>query len=336
MSNWIKEKGPQNEIVISSRIRLARNIKDTPFPMILDMDEAGNIIETVGAAIDKFREEEFLLYKMDKINEGDKQMFIERHLISPDLSKSDKAAVYVGKDEIVSIMVNEEDHLRIQTLLPGLQVDSAWEISDKMDNNLEKELDYAYDEKLGYLTCCPTNVGTGIRVSTMVHLPALNFIGNISEILQTLTRIGLTLRGLYGEGTDFLGNLFQISNQVTLGRTEEEIVENIKGVTSQIIQKEKEAREVILNNNRIKLEDKIWRSYGTLKNAKLLSSQECMKLLSDIRLGVDLGILDYIEIPVLNEIMIETQPASIQKYSEKKLSPEGRDILRAEYIKGKL
>ena len=335
MRSWITEKGPQNEIVLSSRVRLARNLKNTPFPLGMDFKEAADIIQSVGRVIGD-SQDGYQLYNMRETSGVNKQSLIERHLISIDLSKSDKGAVFIGDGETVSIMVNEEDHIRIQTILPGFQVDKAWQISDKIDDAIEGVLDYAYDEKLGYLTCCPTNVGTGMRVSTMVHLPALNLVGNIEGILQTLTRIGLTLRGLYGEGTEFLGNLFQISNQVTLGRSEEEIVENVGGVTSQIIQKEKEARSILLNNNRIKIEDRIWRSWGVLKNAKLMSSQECMKLLSDIRLGVDLEIIKNIDVSVLNEIMIETQPASIQKYSDRELSIEDRDALRAEIIRTKL
>jgi len=215
-------------------------------------------------------------------------------------------------------------------------VNKAWSIANEVDDVLEEALDYTYDEKLGYLTCCPTNVGTGMRASAMIHLPALNMIGNISKILQAVTQIGLTIRGLYGEGTEFLGNLFQISNQITLGLSEEEIVGNINAVTSQIVEKEREARNILLNNNRIQLEDKFWRSWGILKNARVMTSQEAMKLLSDIRLGMDLNFIENLTVPLLNEIMIETQPASIQKYAGEELTPEARDIIRAEIIRGKL
>lgn len=336
MSGWITEKGPLNEIVLSSRVRLARNLKNTPFPMYLDSNQGENIINAVGDAFINPQSSEYSLYHMDRTSQLEKQILIERHLISPDLVKNNNGAAIMREDEIVSIMVNEEDHIRIQVILPGLQVIKAWELADKIDNLLEQNLDYAYDEKLGYLTCCPTNVGTGMRASVMIHLPALNLTGNIGKILQTVTQIGLTIRGLYGEGTDFLGNLFQISNQITLGRSEGEIVDNLNGVTTQIIEKEREARNILLNHNRIQLEDKVWRSWGILKNAKIMSSQECMKLLSDIRLGMDLKIIENLPVSVLNEIMIETQPAGINRYANKELTPEARDALRAEIIKTKL
>ena len=336
MISWIKGEGPQNEIVLSSRVRLARNLRDIPFPIGISAIEAEDLVSLVGKVIDDFGDDEYYLYRMSETSEIEKRVLTERHLISNDLSNSDKGAALIKKSETVSIMVNEEDHIRVQTILPGLQPREVWGLADKIDDYLENKLDYAYDEKLGYLTCCPTNVGTGMRISTMVHLPALNLSGNIDNILQTLTRIGFTLRGSYGEGTEFQGNLFQISNQITLGRSEEEIVDNINGVTSQIIQKERESREALLNHNRIKVEDRILRSWGLLKNAKLLSSQECMKLLSDIRLGLDLKIIKGISISRLNEVMIDIQPGSIQKHSDKELSIQERDALRAEIIKSKL
>ncbi|NLM44410.1 MAG: protein arginine kinase, partial [Clostridiales bacterium] len=232
--------------------------------------------------------------------------------------------------------INEEDHIRIQSILPGFQMKNAWDIGNEVDDLLEETLDYTYDEKLGYLTCCPTNVGTGMRASSMVHLPALNMIGNISKILQTVTQIGLTIRGMYGEGTEFQGNLFQISNQITLGLSEDEIVENINAVTTQIVEKEREARNLLMNNNRIQLEDRVWRALGILRNARVITSQEAMKLLSDVRLGMDLNIIKNLTATQLNEIMIETQPANVQKYAGEELTPEARDIIRAEIIRKKL
>ncbi|MCQ1530976.1 protein arginine kinase [Lutispora saccharofermentans] len=336
MSGWITQEGPQNEIVISSRVRLARNIAYTPFPAYLDTEEANKLIDNVYRAAKKKEDHAYTLYAIDKMPQTERQILLEKHLISPDLVKSSKGAALISGDEMISIMINEEDHIRIQSILPGFQVNKAWSIANEVDDVLEEALDYTYDEKLGYLTCCPTNVGTGMRASAMIHLPALNMIGNISKILQAVTQIGLTIRGLYGEGTEFLGNLFQISNQITLGLSEEEIVGNINAVTSQIVEKEREARNILLNNNRIQLEDKFWRSWGILKNARVMTSQEAMKLLSDIRLGMDLNFIENLTVPLLNEIMIETQPASIQKYAGEELTPEARDIIRAEIIRGKL
>ncbi|WP_372998539.1 protein arginine kinase [Lutispora sp.] len=336
MSGWITQQGPQNEIVLSSRVRLARNIANTPFPAYLNIDEANKVIDQVEMAAKKNDKESYKLYTIDKIPYVDRQVLLEKHLISPDLAKGSKGAALISENELISIMINEEDHIRIQAILPGFQMKNAWAMANDVDDALEQSLDYTYDEKLGYLTCCPTNVGTGMRASAMVHLPALNMSGNISKILQTVTQIGLTIRGMYGEGTEFQGNLFQISNQITLGLSEEEIVENINAATSQIVEKEKEARNILLNNNRIQLEDKIWRAWGILKNARVITSQEAMKLLSDVRLGMDLNIIENLTVSLLNEIMIETQPASIQKYAGEELSPDARDIIRAEIIRKKL
>lgn len=336
MSGWITQQGPQNEIVLSSRVRLARNIVNTPFPAYLNMEDSKKLINQVEIAAKKNDERSYKLLVMDELPNIERQVLLEKHLISPDLTKSSKGAALISQDELISIMINEEDHIRIQCILPGFQMKNAWDIANREDDMLEQTLDYSYDEKLGYLTCCPTNVGTGMRASAMVHLPALNMIGNIGKILQTVTQIGLTIRGMYGEGTEFQGNLFQISNQITLGLSEEEIVQNINAVTSQIVEKEKEARSILLNNNRTQLEDKVWRAWGVLKNARVMTSQEAMKLLSDVRLGMDMNIIENLSVPLLNEIMIEIQPASIQKYAGEELSPEARDIIRAEIIRKKL
>lgn len=336
MAGWITQEGPQNEIVLSSRVRLARNIANTPFPSYLSIEDAHKLINKVKEAVDRDGTQSYTLYNMDNMSALDKQVLLEKHLISPDLAKSIKGAALVSEDGLISIMINEEDHIRIQSILPGLQMKNAWDLGDKVDDLLEETLDYSYDEKLGYLTCCPTNVGTGMRASSMVHLPALNMIGNISKILQTVTQIGLTIRGMYGEGTEFQGNLFQISNQITLGLSEDEIVENINAVTTQIVEKEREARNILMNNNRMQLEDRVWRAWGILKNARVITSQEAMKLLSDVRLGMDLGIIKNLTVTQLNEIMIETQPANVQKYAGEELTPEARDIIRAEIIRKKL
>lgn len=339
MNGWVTGSGPQNDIILSSRIRLARNISNVPFPALLD--EAG--ADSIAAMVeDVFKKNEKLAstykyYSIPEMTGIDRQVLVERHLVSPNLAKqSSKGAAIINEEETLSIMVNEEDHIRIQTILPGLQIKNAWELSSDIDDILERKLEYAFDEKWGYLTSCPTNVGTGMRASVMAHLPALSITGNISRILQAVTQIGLTFRGLYGEGTEIIGNIYQVSNQITLGRSEEEIVENLTAVTSQLVEKEKEARKILLDNNRIHIEDKIWRSLGIMKNARIMQSQECMKLQSDIRLGIDLGIIDGIPVSVLNEIMVAAQPASLQKNFEKDMNPGERDIFRAEMIRKKL
>lgn len=338
MKGWIKGNGPHSDIILSSRIRLARNLDGIPFPAGLDAEKSAMVMEKVRGSLLKSKSPvKFSDYVMKELPPVERQFLVERHLISPGLAKSGtNGAALISEDEMLSIMVNEEDHIRIQAILPGLQIKKSWELASDMDDELEQNLEYAYSENWGYLTSCPTNVGTGMRASVMVHLPALNITGNMSKILQAVAHIGLTIRGIYGEGTDMVGNIFQISNQITLGRAEEEIVENLTAVTRQIIDKEKEARQVLIGNNRVQIEDKIWRSWGIMQNARLMNSQECMKLLSDIRLGVDMGIIDNIPQHLLNEIMIETQTASMQKRSGRELSPAERDIIRAEMVRGKL
>lgn len=338
MNNWIQGSGPENNIVLSSRIRLARNIDNTPFPSMLSKEKAESIVDKVYN--EETKKDIFLKYKYyDMLDMGfvDRYVLVERHLISPNLANHGSiGAALVSHDETVCIMVNEEDHLRIQAILPGFQVREAWEIASSIDDKIEQQIDYAFDEKLGYLTSCPTNVGTGLRASVMMHLPALNLTASINKILHAATQIGMTIRGIYGEGTEFIGNIFQLSNQITLGRSEEETVENLVGIAQQIIDKEKEARQMLLDNNKLALEDKVWRSWGLMTNARSINGQESMKLLSDIRLGIDLGILKTMPISILNEIMVDTNNASLQKHSSTELNTVDRDMIRAEKIRKKL
>lgn len=335
MSNWIKGGGPSNEIILSSRVRLARNLANTPFPPMLNKENGAAVIEKIydkDAQNSIFKDYKF--YDMQDTGFVDRYVLVERHLISPNLANQGSiGAALISQDEQISIMLNEEDHIRIQTVLPGLQLREAWNSASAMDDKIESKVDYAFDERLGYLTSCPTNVGTGIRASVMVHLPGLNISANINKILHAVTQVGLTIRGIYGEGTEFIGNIFQISNQITLGRSEEETIENLTGITKQIIDKEKEARNMLLQNNKMLLEDKVWRAWGIMTNARSISGQESMKLLSEIRLGVDLGILNTIPIAILNEIMVDTNNASLQKHAATELNAADRDIIRAEEIR---
>lgn len=335
MSNWIKGGGPSNEIILSTRVRLARNLSNTPFPPLLNKENGAVVI-------DKIYDEDtrnsifkgYKYYNMQDIGSVDRYVLVERHLISPNLAaQGSMGAALISQDEKVSIMLNEEDHIRIQTVMPGLQLREAWNIASSIDDKIESKVDYAFDERFGYLTSCPTNVGTGLRASVMIHLPGLNISSNINKILRAVTQVGLTIRGIYGEGTEFIGNIFQISNQITLGRSEEETIDNLTGITEQIIDKEKEARNLLLQNNRIMLEDKVWRAWGIMTNARSISGQESMKLLSEIRLGIDMGILKSIPISVLNEIMVDTNNASLQKRASMELNTPERDIIRAEEIR---
>jgi protein arginine kinase len=333
--SWITGEGPQSSIVISSRVRLARNLSHIPFPTMLNKESGKQIIEKIyNPEAKEVDFEGYRFYDMQSTGFVDRYALVERHLISPNLaSQGSMGAALIREDETVSILLNEEDHIRIQALLPGLQLKEAWNIASQVDDAIESRLEYAFSEKMGYLTSCPTNVGTGLRASVMIHLPGLTMTANINKVLHAVTQVGLTIRGLYGEGTEFVGNIFQISNQITLGRSEEDTIDNLTGITEQIIDKEKEARRLLLENHGIHLEDRVYRAWGILTNARIISGHEAMKLLSDIRLGVDMGILKDIPVEILNRVMVETNNASLQKRSDAELNAAERDIIRAEEIR---
>lgn len=338
--SWYLNKGPENDVVISSRVRLARNLKAYPFPGKMTQEIGEKVASEVKETILKgspYLSKEFSYIGMNELTDLDKVALLEKHLISVDLIKnSPKSGVLISKDENLSIMINEEDHIRIQSILPGMQLSQAWELGDKIDNLIEEKIEYAYNENYGYLTSCPTNVGTGLRASVMVHLPSLSMIGYINGLLSTIGKLGLAVRGTYGEGSQAVGNLYQISNQVTLGQSEDDIISNISGVIAQITEQERMARNKVLKESGIQLEDKIFRSYGIFTNARLLTSNECMNLLSDIKLGVDLGMINNISQKDISELMIVTQPASLQKMAGRTLDDEERDIKRAEIVRKKL
>ncbi len=340
MPKWIDGEGPQNDIIISSRIRLARNLDEYPFPVALTTEKSREVIKRVSDTIlagNTILKDDFKLTQMNEIPNGDKQVLIEKHLISPSLVEtSNKSGVMINSDESVSIMINEEDHIRIQCLFPGFQLKETWDLANKIDDIIEEEVKYAFDENVGYLTSCPTNVGTGIRASVMIHLPALTMIDYMNRILQAVNQIGFTVRGLYGEGSESEGNMFQISNQVTLGRTEQEIIQTLIEVTKQITNKENDARATLVANNKMKLEDRICRSYGILTNARIMNSKEALKLISDVRLGIDLGIIKDIDVKAINVLMVDIQSGILQKISERNLNTNERDIERANLIRERL
>ncbi|MEW9082887.1 protein arginine kinase [Caldanaerobacter subterraneus] len=323
------------DVVLSSRIRLARNVKDIPFPTVMTEEQGKKVIELARKAIlgsNTILSTQFTEYEMKKLTPLDRQALVEKHLISPDLSQNIKTGYALIKDDnTVSIMVNEEDHLRIQCILPGLKLDESWDMADKIDDLIEETIDYAYDEKIGYLTSCPTNVGTGIRASVMVHLPALTITGQISNILNSVSKIGMAVRGIYGEGTQALGDIYQISNQVTLGQSEKEIIENIEGVAKQIISSERRAREELYKKQRVQIEDRVGRAFGILSHAKVMSTKEYMTLMSDVRLGIVLGILS-VDLDKLDRLTTQIQPANLQKIYGMQLNPYERDVKRAEYV----
>lgn len=340
LSEWMKGNGPESDIVISSRVRLARNLKDYPFPLLAVESQASAVINDVKKVLNSKKMKEtttFELIEMDKINDLQKRVLVEKHLISFNLAnEASKGAVALSENESISIMLNEEDHIRIQCLFPGLQVYEAWKLADKIDDILEDTLNYAFNGTRGYLTSCPTNVGTGIRASVMLHLPALVITGQINRIISAITQVGLTVRGIYGEGSEALGNIFQISNQITLGQSETEIIDNLYGVVNQIIEHERNARKALIKEKRVEIEDKVNRALGILSYAKIIDSNEATQRLSDLRLGIDLGMIKGIPFAVLNELIVITQPGFLQQYAGEILTPDERDIKRATIIRERL
>lgn len=334
---WLKGTGPNSDIVMSSRIRLARNLAKYPFPHWATSEQLEAVISDFEQACKKADYFKGALFvRMGELDNLEKQILIERHLISREHTvKSEHKAVLISEREIISIMVNEEDHLRIQVLQSGFNLHDTWKLADRIDEELEQNLEFATASDLGYLTCCPTNAGTGLRASCMVHLPALVMTKQVGRIIQAIGKLGMTARGLFGEGTEAYGNFFQISNQVTLGRSEEEVVDSLGKIILQIIEQENAARSSIFANQRLLLEDRISRSLAELKSARLISSEEALNLLSVIRLGSDLGMIKGLDRNILNDLFIQIQPAHLQMKQGKALSAEERDAARAEFISKK-
>jgi protein arginine kinase len=333
-----RRKGPHDRIVMSSRVRLARNLRGASFPGWAKKPERVKILETLRPAIEGLREmKDAFSQSMDSLSTLDKQILVERHLISREhAAKSGGSGLVLNRDETLCVMINEEDHLRMQALRPGLQLRQAWAAIDRVDSELEKKLEYAFAPELGYLTACPTNIGTGIRVSAMLHLPGLVLAEQINPIIQSVNKLGLAVRGLYGEGTEALGNVFQVSNQMTLGESESAIVERLEKVLSQIIEHEENARGTLLEKKPKMVYNHIGRAYGILANAHSISSKETMNLLSLMRLGVDLGLFSGVDRSLVDELSIMTQPAHLQKQHAEKLSAEERDLLRADMVRERL
>jgi protein arginine kinase len=340
VSSWMSAEGPDSDIVLSSRIRLARNFDAYKFPTLFSHEEAKIIIEKTEeiinqSSIQKFGQMELL--KIDKLQPLQKRVLVEKHLISPNLAEdSPYGAVLLTENEEVSIMINEEDHIRIQCLFPGLQLSEALDAANEIDDWLESNIQYAFDEKHGYLTSCPTNVGTGLRASVMMHLPGLILTQQINRIIPAIHQLGLVVRGIYGEGSEALGNIFQISNQITLGKSEEDICSDLKGVVSQLISQERSAREALRKTSNIQLEDRVFRSLGVLSNSRIIESKEAARCLSDVRLGIDMGYIEKMPKTILNELMILTQPGFLQQYAGGSLRPHERDIRRAALIRERI
>lgn len=330
---WYKENN--NDIIVSTRVRLARNLDKYPFPAALSDEGKRNVAENIKTAVlgsNSALAGNFDYVKMSDLPENKRRELAEKHLISLEMAQDNSGAVLISKDEIMSIMLLEEDHVRIQIIMGGSKLKEAWDLASKVDDVIEENADYAFSEEFGYLTACPTNTGTGMRASVMMHLPALTATNNMNKIVSSASALGLTVRGLYGEGSKAYGCLYQISNQVTLGMSEQEIIEQLENVVKQIEKHERDARESLKKNEAYC--DKLWRSYGTLKYARIVSSAEAKAMLSDVILGKNLGIIDIAgKIPEM-QLMVESEPSLISE--GKNLSPEERDKKRAEFIRNNI
>lgn len=338
MNNWISGYNNTNNLVISSRVRLARNLDKMPFPIKLDEERSNDIINNVSGACKSIDELQNL--KLIKLLENDPidiGCYLEKHLISKNLmDQFNKTAFLIDEKETISLMINEEDHIRLQCITSGLDLKGAYDGCNKIDSLLESKLDYAFNEKLGYLTACPTNLGTGMRASVMVHLPALTIYKEIPSLLKTLTQFGITIRGLYGEGSRADGNIYQLSNQITLGLSEEEIISNLEGVLSQVIDQENKKREMCLEKYKYEFLDRIYRALGILTNSIIITNREALELFSYVRMGVEMAIIKDVNLNLLNELLVITQPNNIKKSIGKEVSEREVDIERAKIIRERL
>ena len=338
-SAWLRADMPMADIVISSRIRLARNVAGFPFLARADHVQRREIYRLLRDSIDRAHVADDLTFiDLEGIDEMDRQVLVERHLISKQHAEAEGSrAVAFSKEETVSLMINEEDHLRMQVLRSGLQMDECWGVISRIDNAIEQFIDFAYHTRFGYLTACPTNVGTGIRVSAMLHLPALKLTGEMERAFRAAKDMHLAIRGLHGEGTEATGDLYQISNQTTLGKSEEEIISEFKHlIIPKLVEYERRARQALMRERITALDDKIWRAYGLLMHARTISTEEALFLLSHVRMGVSLGRVDKMKLETLNDLFLMIQPAHLQKLASKRLNGEERSIARADLIRKRL
>ena len=335
LGEWLSGTGPDSDVVISSRIRLARNLERFNFPARL----TGEQREECGAHIrEKVLEaglvQEDGYFPLADYSPLQRHFLVERHLISREQEDGEPGrGVAIGDQEVLSVMVLEEDHLRLQILKSGFQPEETWRIATGVDDMLEKQLDYAFNPQLGYLTSCPTNVGTGLRVSVMLHLPGLAMTGGLDEIVKSVPQMGLTVRGYYGENSEFLGDFYQVSNEVTLGKAETEILQMLRAIVDQVIRKELRARRTLFQKKLWYVEDVIWRAFAVLTHARILSSKEAFKLLSPIRLGIEQGYFSSLSHHALNRLIVSVQPAHIQLAEGNEYSVEQRDVARARFLR---
>jgi len=332
---WLRGSGPESDIVISSRIRLARNLAEFPFISRASQADRTEIENTLRDRVLEVQQSGELEYvNVNELKVIDRQFLVERQLISREHAESEGArGVAIARNEQVSLMINEEDHLRIQVMHSGLDLEAAWNQINEIDSLLAERVNFAYHPKLGFLTACPTNVGTGVRVSVMLHLPALVITRQIDKVFRSLQKISLAVRGLYGEGSQAMGDFYQISNQITLGETELDLVKQVGDIVPYLIAYERRARDVLVRESHENLHDKVSRAYGILRTAQTISSEETMHLLSSVRMGVNLGLIEDLQIPLLNELFIHTQPAHLQKLRGIELDTADRNIERARYLR---
>lgn len=337
-SEWVRTEGPNSKIVMSSRVRFARNLRNVAFPGWAKKAERQKSLELIRPVVEQLPEMGTAFSdSMDNLAALDKQVLVERHLISREhAAKNVGSGVVINDKETLSVMINEEDHLRMQAIKSGLQLKSIFKAIDKVDTELESVLDFAYSPRLGYLTACPTNVGTGMRASAMVHLPAMVLSDQINQVVQAVNKLGLAVRGLYGEGTEALGNVFQVSNQTTLGEKEADVIDRLNKVILQVIDHEENARITLLEKKPRLVYDQVGRAYGVLSNAHTVSSKEALNLLSLLRMGVDLDLFPAGTRLIVDELFIVAQPAHVQKAAERKLTAEERDVFRADLIRQRL
>ena len=337
-SPWLDASGPHSDLVLSTRVRLARNLVGVPFTHRARDEQLVSVLGAVERAAEGAAAfQRGGLLKMHELTPIDRQFLVERHLVSHELSDGARPrGLYVATGERLSIMVNEEDHLRLQALCSGFQLAEAWALAEHADEELEGALEYAFSDELGYLTACPTNVGTGMRASVLIHLPALVLTKQIDKVLKSIVQVGLAVRGLYGEGSQVMGNLFQISNQTTLGHSEQESVESLDRVSRQILDYEERARDVLMRDAKGQIEDKVWRAYGSLRYGRSMTSEEVINLCSAIRLGVALGFAGLPPLKALNELLVLTQPAHLTRRAGRELDAPERNVLRAELVRSHL
>jgi len=337
-SEWVRADGPNNKIVMTSRVRLARNLRGIPFPGWAKKTDRQRALELMRPVVEALPEMALCFSdSMDNLAALDKQLLVERHLISREhAARNVGIGVVVNDKESICVMINEEDHLRMQSIKSGLQLKNAFKMIDKVDTEIEAQLDFAFSPRLGYLTACPTNVGTGMRASAMVHLPAMVLSDQINQVVQAVNKLGLAVRGLYGEGTEALGNFFQVSNQTTLGEREGDVIDRLNKVILQIIEHEENARSTLLEKKPRVVYDQVGRAYGVLSHAHAISSKEALNLLSLLRLGVDLDLLPAENRATVDELFMVAQPAHVQRTAERKLTAEERDSYRADLIRDRL